>query len=593
MRNHPAITGGLAQAYFALGRYADSYRAFRNASRLDPSDLQPQLGMAAALAMQRKFGEAEALLRRLTGRFPEHPLVWFNLGNALRDQGRAEEAAEVFRRAVSIDPGLADARNNLANALQSLRRLDEAAAELRECIRIAPRFILARCNLASVLIDLGRYAEAEAECLEATKLAPDLGLAHAFLGIARSRQGRLNDALECQRVAVRLAPHDPKVLESCAAVLVDIGAFREGMRWFARALKLNPDAFSVRWKSCFALLRHGCFADGWLAYSERPHPDQIRKYAFDAARSGALENPVNGRRICIVQEQGIGDEIFFLRYAPLLRATGARITCRASQKLHSLIARVPCIEQVLEEDAAPPAADLVMLAGDLPRMLTTDPASPLTGPDAAAVHGDLPLLSERISVFWPQLPPPLPLTPHDDRTAGIRKRLHEFGPPPYLGITWRGGISPGDQRGMPWMLYKEIGVKPLAHALRDFTGTCIALQRNPAPGELDELAGVLGRQVLDLTALNEDLEDMLALLAVIEEYVAVSNTNVHLRAGVGKFTRVLVPCPPDWRWMDAGRTSPWFPACRIYRQSASGDWSTALAGLKGDLELGDLELNEG
>jgi hypothetical protein len=71
---------------------------------------------------------------------------------------------------------------------------------------------------------------------------------------------------------------------------------------------------------------------------------------------------------------------------------------------------------------------------------------------------------------------------------------------------------------------------------------------------------------------------------LIDEYVAVSNTNVHLRAGLGKATRVLVPCPPDWRWMDAGRTSPWFPDCRIYRQSPSGDWSNALARLKKDLE---------
>ena len=38
---------------------------------------------------------------------------------------------------------------------------------------------------------------------------------------------------------------------------------------------------------------------------------------------------------------------------------------------------------------------------------------------------------------------------------------------------------------MPWMLYKEIGIQPLAEALRGIPGTCIALQRNPAPGELD------------------------------------------------------------------------------------------------------------
>jgi hypothetical protein len=119
--------------------------------------------------------------------------------------------------------------------------------------------------------------------------------------------------------------------------------------------------------------------------------------------------------------------------------------------------------------------------------------------------------------------------------------------------------------------------------VRTFGGTCIALQRDPAAGELEQLTNTLGRNVVDLTALNEDLEDMLALLASIDEYVAVSNTNVHLRAGVGKVTRVLVPSPPDWRWMDAGRASPWFPDCRIYRQSSSGDWNTALAELEADL----------
>ena len=588
LRNQPAITGCLAQAYFALGRYAESYRAFRNSSRLDPRDVQLQLGMAAALAMQRKFGDAEALLRRLAGRFPTLPLVWFNLGNALLDQGRTEEAIESYRRAVSIDPALVDARNNLANALQSLQRLDEAAAELRECLRIAPQFMLAKCNLASVLIDLGRYAEAEAECLETTTHAPDLGLAHAFLGIARSHQGRLIAALECQRVAIRLAPDDPKVLESYASILVDIGAFREGMRWFARALQLNPDGFSVRWKSCFALLRHGCFADGWLDYSQRPHPENLRKYAYDAGQSETLATRAYGRRICIIQEQGLGDEIFFLRYVPQLRAAGARVACRASGKLKSLLERTACIEQVLEENADPPAADVVILAGDIPRALTVDAASPVPRAYAAGAAGGPPDFAERISLFWPQLPPPLALTPLADRVQRIRSRLLEFGPPPYLGITWRGGISPEEQRGKSWMLYKEIGKKPLAEALRAFMGTYIALQRNPAPGEVDELADALGRKVFDFTALNEDLDDMLALLAVIEEYVAVSNTNVHLRAGIGKTTRVLVPCPPDWRWMDAGRTSPWFPDCRIYRQSMSGDWNAALADLETDLNrLGD------
>jgi hypothetical protein len=76
---------------------------------------------------------------------------------------------------------------------------------------------------------------------------------------------------------------------------------------------------------------------------------------------------------------------------------------------------------------------------------------------------------------------------------------------------------------------------------------------------------------------------MLALLALVDDYVGVSNTNMHLRAGAGRSARVLVPAPPEWRWMVSGEESPWFPGFRIYRQGTDGDWGEPLARLAGDL----------
>ena len=66
---------------------------------------------------------------------------------------------------------------------------------------------------------------------------------------------------------------------------------------------------------------------------------------------------------------------------------------------------------------------------------------------------------------------------------------------------------------------------------------------------------------------------MLALLSLMDEYVTVSNTNVHLRAGTGR----TVPNPPEYRWMAEGTESPWFPGCGVYRQKVDGAWDEALA----------------
>jgi len=73
------------------------------------------------------------------------------------------------------------------------------------------------------------------------------------------------------------------------------------------------------------------------------------------------------------------------------------------------------------------------------------------------------------------------------------------------------------------------------------------------------------------------------LLDVLDEYVGVSNANMHLIAGLGKTARVLIPVPGEWRWMASGDQSPWFPGLALYRQAITGDWGQALAVLSRDI----------
>jgi hypothetical protein len=79
------------------------------------------------------------------------------------------------------------------------------------------------------------------------------------------------------------------------------------------------------------------------------------------------------------------------------------------------------------------------------------------------------------------------------------------------------------------------------------------------------------------------LEDMLALLALLDDYICVHNTNIHLMAGIGKTARILIPYPPEWRDMKIGNESPWFKGFKLYRQNRDKSWSQALDDLKRDL----------
>ena len=356
------------------------------------------------------------------------------------------------------------------------------------------------------------------------------------------------------------------------------------LKWFARAFALSPDSIAAHQLRGHAQLAQGCLADGWIEYAYRPTYYRFRAKYPEMPWSRALPVELAGKDIFVAGEQGLGDEIFFLRFVPSLSAAGARVTYRAGNKIRSLLTRVGCLAHIMPETGSVPQADAVMMVGDLPRAFSAYAASPLRAAtsDGANVGGRE--FAFRISVFWPPVPPSLAIPPLESCLATMRRSLAEAGKPPYFGVSWKAGTPPQEQRGgSEWNLHKALEIEPLAGALQDLPGTFIALQRNPAPGELDLFSRFLGRQVHDFSALNEDLELMLSVLALIDEYIGVSNTNMHLRAAARRTARVLIPCPAEWRWMASGPSSPWFPGFTIYRQSLDGDWSAALARLRDDL----------
>lgn len=580
-RNNPALLGNLGRAYFECGQYERAREVFRKASRLNPQDPHPLIGTANSLARQGKLDEAESMFQRIVQRFPQEALVWFNLGNVLRDAGRWSEAREKFERAVALAPGMVDARNNLAAALHALQRFGEAETEYRKCIDAAPDHALAQLNLASLLIDVGRFAEAETLCREIAAKNPDAAPVHTFLGAALGHQGRLIDAFTSYRAAAQLAPNDIKALMTYGGAACEAGLIVDGLRAFARCFAAQPELPAAHQVCANALLSEGRMADGWIEYATRPARLQLVEKYGQSRLSSTLPSDIEGKHICVLREQGLGDEIFFLRYAVALKERGAHVTYQASAKIRTLVERVPAFEKVLGEDEPLPPSDADILVGDLPHALSVLPASLLTTP-AISYRSCLREYASAIRVFWPPLPQPLALKPLPGRSSALQDALAHAGPPPYLGLTWRAGTTPETQAGT-WLLYKNIGITALAAAVRDFPGTFLALQRQPAAGEMETLAAALGHAVHDFTALNEDLESMLALLGLVDEYVGVSNTNMHLRAGVGKTARVLMPAPAEWRWTYGGSESPWFKGFRIYRQSLQGDWGAALAALKRDL----------
>src|SRR5438105_6972018 len=485
---------------------------------------------------------AEPLFRRIVALNPRDAEAWHMVAVIAVRQGRAAEAVDAATRAWQLDRHNAFYLNTLGIAHGEMLQLEEAARWLKRALKERPGYAQAHYNLGKVYRKLGELPEAERCYLRARQLDPGKTQAENNLGALYSRQGRYRDALPFLAEARAATPDDETVAINIAIALLATSGADVAIHELSAFAQSHPDAAAVHAELGRLLLAEGRFAEGW------------HEYAWRNRRAPLPVPDITAKRVQLLPDQGLGDHLFFLRFAAKLRARAAHVAFACPAKLRGLLEGNPVLDDL--HDAA--NFDVAMPLGDLPRVLG----------EAGT-------------------PPPLPVRVEAVRVAAWRERLIALGPPPYLGVTWRAGAARGDAaefaaRGED-PLSKEIDLRALACAVSNWQGTLLILQRLPVRGEKDSFCKALGRRAHDLSAANDDLGDMAALLSLIDEYVGVSNTNMHIRAGVGKTARVLVPYPPEFRWMLVGDEVPWFPRFRVYRQSPAHDWKAALQPLRVEL----------
>jgi Flp pilus assembly protein TadD len=458
--------------------------------------------------------QAERLFRELTTAHPRDAGLWNLLGAALHKADRPVEALAACRRALELDRRNPDYLYSVGSVQLVLQNFDEALKRFRATLAARP-------NDPDVLLDLGR---------------------------ALSGMGDLPQAEATFRRVLQRNPRASQAYVALGEMYRAAGLYEEAERSYREGLESLPSSGDLHFYFSLLLLGLARFREGWAEYQWRVGRWEKLARAgipFFTYRETPWGERLDGLLLELRAEQGLGDILFFLRFAGELRRRGAWTLLYVPARLLDMVRRAGCADEVRDEAAAPSLHRDAVLIGDLPFLLGMG-------------DGDM--------------PPPLRLEAQPARVGAMRGRLAACGPAPYTALAWRAGLNPG---GNPYVLKKEMPLEDFAHVVRAIPGTLVAVQRNPMQGEIARLAELAGRQLHDFSGTNADLEEALALMACMDDCVGVSNTNLHLLAGVGGHARVLVPAPYEWRWLAQGNASPWFEGFSVFRQK-HGNWNEAL-----------------
>ncbi len=533
----------LGEALRALGRPDEAREQYRLALTLSPA--YPE-ALANLLRQPRPGDNASTLLERFCRLRSATANELLAVADSRLLAGRLADAGLAYRAAVALEPATVQAYVNLGATASREKDYAKAAMAYRRALRLSPDHPGAWNNLASAVWELNDGPGATGFCRRSVALKPDHPDPYANLGYVQRSQAQdgndFADAATLCRRALRLNPTHVSALNNLGIVNLDLGRLDEAERLFRRTLEAEPKHPDARFNLSLALLKAGRLREGWELYEARWKTGQLP--AVNAQLRAWQGEPLNGATILLHAEQGHGDTLHFVRYAPMVAALGGRVVLAVQPALKRLVAGMPGVAAVHALTDAFPAPDFHCPLMSLPRLL---------GTELDTIPGSIPYLYPPAEAIGKWLGQPLP-------GAGLR-----------VGLVWSGDPRPGLLRANLTDRRRSMTLRDLAPLAEVPNLRFVNLQMGgPAAQLADPPAGM---DIHDPMGAVADFADTAALVLRLDLVITVDTSVAHLVGALGKPVWVLSRYDGCWRWLLDRDDTPWYPTMRLFRQTMPGDWT--------------------
>jgi Flp pilus assembly protein TadD len=486
------------------------------------------------------------------------------LAMALERMGHVHKALVTYERAFELDPNDPELLINLGLTAWNLKIREGAAHLFRLYIAACPDSPLGYNNLGSVQSDMGDPATAIETLSAAIRRMPEESILWNSLATVLAEEGRAEESLVFYHEATRLAPDFARLYHNLGYAYSHLGRLEEALAAYDKALEYATDPAEIResrHSRSICLIGMGRLEEGFAEYEIR---NDVR---FRSFTNHLLKAPVwtgeklDGKRILIVGEQGLGDEFMFAGTLPdLQRAVGpeGKLQIAVDPRL------VPLFRRSFPDADVGSYDDRTLLDKDGNKALRLVPFATETGePDFYAPMGTtLHILRKRLADF----PHEAFLVPDPERVAQFRALLAAHGPGPHVGICWRSMMlsakrakyySPLDKWGP---ILKTKGVRFVSLQYGDCAAE-LARAKELHGVEIDVIEG------LDLT---NDIDGAAALSAAVDLVVSAPTAAAACAASVGTEVWFLTA---GRTWPQLGTQEfPWYRKTQVFAPEKFGDW---------------------
>ncbi len=483
----------------------------------------------------------------------------YQQGLRFTKEGRHAEAIDCYQQALAAAPADPHVLFALGNTAKALGMPKPAEIFFRQVLAIAPERVEALMNLANLLRANGQPASARALLEPALDRNPESAEIWLTLGSTLREMGDADAAEAHYRKALDLKPNSATALANLADMLAQKGDHAAAFPLYGRAIRNAPDNAQVRLNRAILHLLAGNLKQGWQDYAARlaipgkaPHYD----HGLPAWKGGSL----NGKRLLVTAEQGVGDQLMF---ASMIRDLAARANAEGGSIVLECEPRLaPLFERSFDDVTV--HASRMENRGDAVHAQYSWLKS-VGGADIAVEMGTLPLhLRDEIAKF----PKSNTFLDADEiEVLNWQRTLSSVAEGPFIGVCWRSGkLTSG--RALNFARLEQ-----WATFIRAMPGTPVCVQYDATGNEIEMLGELSGKTVVVPAGIDQkqELDRACALMSALDAVVSAPTAVSWLSAGAGVPTYKLQ--------RDAGWTSfgcdyePFAPAARCIVPDMMDDWA--------------------
>ena len=203
----------------------------------------PSIGLCLllALAIRRVPGTASQIAVVI-------PLACFAAYGTVRESQCWTDNITLFLRAVEVAPDNEIANQNLGTALMLNREFVEAVPYYQAAVALNPNMFDSLYSLGRIYYELGEYGRAELYFERAISVNPRFAAPYLYYGLAKLKEGRLDESERALRRAIQLkGPDDYREFHLALGLALKAkGDLAGAQREFQAEIRENPDPSKAR-----------------------------------------------------------------------------------------------------------------------------------------------------------------------------------------------------------------------------------------------------------------------------------------------------------------------------------------------------------